>query len=429
MNIETTVWADVRNEVKEVNPELAAIIDAIYPTKNYPLIKARYGYGDLIIKEGSLQLPFNGDCINYRSTKLDKTLNRDLLYNSLPLGVFTKNAGEVFLETQTKVLPLKVFDEGDLFGVFEALDYIMEKPSLPKWSVSSGSRTVFSLPKISDLNGIKRLRSEYGIPSTLQVKTQQDHWGVFKYIARKESDWEAEIIFFTKPWLDNFNDPAWSEFFRYLFSVGWDQSKLPIEKILSAHTWQKFSNALSFRNLKPHPYIVDTARHLLLMSKKSGVGILPALDGDKHLLPLTKITDALVDVYKLKNYLPTIMLTKPLASLGAGDMAYYSLSYPTNVDGSVSHYSKAKTIFSDLRDLKSLLDTFRNSDQENEEVFFDHSEFLYFHIENDIYGEIPNSKRVESMDERFLQPSTSYPGREFCYSSLFFRGCIAVRYS
>lgn len=429
MKIETKTWQEIRSEVGKVNPELARIVDNLPSLENDPLIKVSYDFGELIIKDGTLQLPFGNECFDFSSSKLDGHVDKNLFYNSLPLGIFIKNAGEVFLETPTRILPLKVFEIGDLFGVFEALDYIMDKPSSPQWSVSSGSRTVFSLPKISDLNGIKRLRAEFGIPSSIQVKTQQDHWSLFKYIAKKQSNWTSEILFFTKPWLDTLKDPAWSEFFRYLFSIGWEQSKIPIEKILSTHTWQKFSNALSFRNLKPHSYIVDTARHLLLMSKKSGIGIVPATDKDHHLLPLSEIIDVLVNTYKLKSYLPTIMLATPLNLLKPGDVAYYSLSYPTNVDGPVSQTSKGKTIFSDLRDLKTLIDTFRNSDEKNEESFFDHSDFFYFHIEDDIYGEIPNSKKIQLMDDRFSRQMDCYPDRNFCYSSLFFRGCIAIMYS
>jgi len=428
MEIELKTWNDVHGAVSRVNPKLAKLIDHLSPSKKYPLIKVRYGFGDAIVKDGVLQLPGDTECVGITSSELSHLVDKNLFYNALPMGIFIQNAGEVFLETQTRVLPLKVFDPGDLFGVFEALDYVMEKPSMAAWSVSAGSRTVFSLPKISDLNGIKRLRAEFSIPSSLQVKTQQDHWELFKYIAKKQSSWSCEVLFFTKPWLDQLKDPAWSEFFYYLFNVGWTQSKLAIEKILSAHAWQKFSNALAFRNLKPHSYIVDTARHLLLMSNKLSVGMVPATEKDHCLLPLMDIVEVLVNMYKLKKYAPTLMLAKNLNNLKKGEMVYYSLSYPINIDGSVSHASKGTTIFSDLRVLKSLIDTFRNCDKKDVGGFFDHSELFYFHVEDDIYGEIPNSKKIEIMDDRFSIGASCYLGRKFCYSSLFFRGCIMVKF-
>ena len=46
--ITQTTWENVRKKLKVINPELAKIIDALNPNKDYTLFTASYPYGDAV---------------------------------------------------------------------------------------------------------------------------------------------------------------------------------------------------------------------------------------------------------------------------------------------------------------------------------------------------------------------------------------------
>ena len=55
--IQQLTWAEAREDVKRADQALAKIIDEISPDKNYSLFKVTYSFGDLVVKDGLLQLP------------------------------------------------------------------------------------------------------------------------------------------------------------------------------------------------------------------------------------------------------------------------------------------------------------------------------------------------------------------------------------
>jgi hypothetical protein len=50
-------WKDARGQIQSVNPSLAREIDKLSPSKDYPLFKATYLYGDLLVVAGKSYLP------------------------------------------------------------------------------------------------------------------------------------------------------------------------------------------------------------------------------------------------------------------------------------------------------------------------------------------------------------------------------------
>ena len=56
-SIEEVTWEKIRDQVAAVNPELCHIIDKISPSQSLTLFKARYFFGDEIIRKGRLYLP------------------------------------------------------------------------------------------------------------------------------------------------------------------------------------------------------------------------------------------------------------------------------------------------------------------------------------------------------------------------------------
>ena len=92
-------WEDVRETVQTVNKPFAELIDAISPDKHYPLVKASYGYGDSIVKNGITYLPTskNASLLPTTDAFFTKYLKDYLTYSPIPLFLNLQNANEVYL--------------------------------------------------------------------------------------------------------------------------------------------------------------------------------------------------------------------------------------------------------------------------------------------------------------------------------------------
>src|SRR5579871_3844189 len=213
--IQQLTWPEAREHVKQSNKSLAEIIDKISPNRNYLLYKVTYSFGDLIIKNGLLQLPQKKNCVQPLKDISDHEIKDKLSYSSIPLFLTLKNCHEVFLDTGDRIIPLNLFNAGSLLGLFESMDFLFNYKSNPRWNVSAGARSLFMLPKISEMQGLKRLAKQYEIDSSnLQMVNFSDHWHVFKSIALHPTftqSWQSEILIFSKEWLNHGNDSSWAE--------------------------------------------------------------------------------------------------------------------------------------------------------------------------------------------------------------------------
>jgi hypothetical protein len=424
-------WEDVREEVMNVNPELANIIDQISPNKKYFLIKASYCFGDLIVKDGITQFPIADDNLLPASDKrIQSLINDSLSYSPIPLFLILKNACEVFIESPLRTVPLNLFYPGSLLGLFESIDFMFKRESSVKWCVSSGARNLFMLPKINEASGLKKLKTAYDLNSNIQVRGLADHWRLFYEIFRHKSfegSWRNDVLFFTKDWMLNKNsDKGWFAFKDYLFKNAWHQAQFAISKVGLSLTWEHFAKAIAARRLKPIPYLADQVKHIMLIAAGRWPGF-KATDDSQQVAPTLALQKAIVDIYGLKKYFPSIM---HIASLENENQlpGYYSLSYPTLIEGSPDN-TASSTIMLDLRDIKQLVDTirpvFQNIETEGNRVFSDVS-FDYFHVEKDKYHEIKLSKDILPLDKMLLSGKIQFPEREFCTTSQFWRGCIRI---
>lgn len=429
--IEEMTWPDAREMVRAVDPVLADIIDKISPNKHYKLLKVRYGYGDLIFKDGVLQIPQeNKQLLSIHDSELDPKLKAKLNYSAIPLLLTLHNSNEVFIDTSTRIIPLNVFDAGTLLGLFESVDYLMHQQTNPKWSVSAGARSIFVLPKINETGGFKRLRMHYRLPSNMKIQSFSDHWQLFKAITSNpnfEQSWHNDILFFTKEWLaSRDNDPAWVRFHRYIYQKAWQQARFAIGKIDLSLSWESFVDAISNRRLKPSTYLADQVKHIMLIMAGQWPGFRPA-DNSQQIAPTLGLQHAITEIYSLKYYLPSIMHAyqfKPSNPLPV----YYSLYYPTLLEGSPKNKSSS-TIMLDLRDIKLLLEILLESVGSNKKFGFEgvrNTKLEYFHVEADKFEEIFPSKLIPDKDPLLLQETVNFPERTFCATSSFWRGCIRV---
>lgn len=419
-------WDQIRRDVARVNPELYRIIDALSPGKNYKLLKATYHFGDLIVDAGQINIPYENTLISLKQFCAEKRLGAHFLYSPIPLGLLLNRSCEVFVSAMDRAIPLNLLKKGALFGVFEVMSYLTHLPAVPIWQVSSGARTIFTLPKIANTHGMNRLCAHYHLSPSLKTPALSEQWLLMKAIAQApafENVWLNDIVFFSESWFQHKSDPAWIDFYHYLYKTSWQQSQYAVGKVIFALHWQKFIQVVSKRHLKPRPYLSDTIKHLFLMLSNAAPGIVFNQD-DEDVAPTHGIQHALLDVYQLKNYFPTLLNIGPVNALDQQVPIYYSLSYPTLLEGHPQD-TTSSTIMLDIRDIKRLIETLHMNRHEGEDHLINEVTFNFFHVDDDKYHDILPSKKITDYDPSLLN-QVSNSDQSFCYSSAFWKGCIRI---
>lgn len=421
--IEILDWASAKSLVKEVNLELYKIIEKLNPSSDFKLIRATYLFGDLIVKNGTTYFPNgNGALVTIERSDLPQDIKDKLGYTSIPLFLTLKNDNEVFADTGRRAVPINLFHAGGLLGVFETLPYIFGLQTCANWCVSAGSRSIILIPKISDSLGIDQLRFKYGVPTNIDPSNYSQQWYLFKAIAQHpnfEQSWENEVLFFTQDWFRN-KGSKWQNFNEYLFKEGWKQLQYSVGRIGSSLQWEISAELISLRNLKPRAYLADQLKHILSLYDVRAPAFQPAFS--QTTAPLLGLKKVIVDTYSLKHYLPTMMCINTLHDSDSPNI-YYSLSFPTLLEGSVIDKATS-TIMIDLRKIKQLIDTIH--ERGNKHYTDIVKRISYFHVERDPHSEIKTSDLIVEEDHDFLKDMKMFPNRKFCSTSTFWRGCIKI---
>jgi hypothetical protein len=425
-------WVDFREDVKKVQPELFSIIEQISPGKEYTLIKISYLYGEKITDMGVICVP-DGDnnSVRLNSSQISSALKEELGYATTPLILQLSNAAEVFVETGERIIPLNLFSPGDLYGLFEAIEPFTNCPTYPCWSVTSGARSVFLAAKVTDTIGHKKLKAEFGI-SQSPPQSLSSQWHVFKSIIRSkhtQSFWKTEVLLFTKNWFaDRSNDINWLRFQNYLLKKSWIQSRsLRVQSEYSI-MWETFSSEIRKKNLKPSSYIIDTVKHLMLLVTSSTPGFYMA-DKDELVLPSSIIEKAYSNVYGLKEHAAIILQPKVLDKNTSGSSVYYSMAYPTLLDGTPA-VRNAPRIIIELREVKALIETLNKILEVYEERIYENlkrAKSEYFHSSYDIFNEVLDTRLIPKIDIEIKNALIKrFKGKIFPKHGLFFRGCIRL---
>ncbi len=426
--LKETYWDEVRDEVYKVNPELASICDELSPGKKHPLIRLSYPYGSTIVDKGEFYFPSqDNELISIKDNRLSKEIKERLGYSSIPLSLLLHNDSEVFVETNNRVTPLNFFKPGDLFGVFESMGCLTDISSDSIWSVTAGGRSVFMIPRITDKVGHNRIRKEFGISTNEPPTELTSQWKVFKGIYQRSGGlerWSNDILVFTDKWFDNNNDISWLKFQKYIFKLCWAQLQLLRDTTEFSLLWSSFADAISSRNLKPRPYLIDTLKHLVSIANGAGVAFKPAVN--ESALPVSLIQDAYINCYNLKTYIPTLM--QPCKLKGEVQKVYYSLAFPTVLE-STPYVRNAPSIIEDQRNIKRLLDTLIRTIKIDNSIInpIKHVKYDFFHTDIDQYGEILSSTDMIAEDSTFSSLGVKrFKDRTSSSSSSFFRGCIRI---
>jgi len=423
INIKQVTWQNIRLQIEKVNPILFSLIDQVSPGKEYSLYKVRLPYGYESAKDGKLNLPI--------SAKQQEDLGYN--YGSNPMCLMLKNSIELFVKLKNHTIPCVLLPAGELFGIWLMVgskNTIKHHPAFI-WNITAGARSIFMLPKISVTHKYKKLKETFRINAEIP-KNLLEHWQIFRELANSKNfgeHWNAEVLLFGKKWLEKINDPVWRDLKYYLLQTAWDKS----EYLRNITIWDLvFSIIQRQKNLRPNPYIADTAQHLLALTTGVYPGLAPAIDDTAA--PMQRFQKAFVDVYELDDYLPIIMQPRYYSMRSFNSSIYYTLQYPTTMSFSPTSTKLSNKIV-DLCEIKYLLEKYLSVlksntlnlhntplSEINERVSFD-----YFHTEAREAQGIRNSAHLCEEDDAFSRLKKEYPNRKFPSKSPSLRGCIRIR--
>ncbi len=435
-----TYWENVRERVRKVSPEFAKIVDELSPDKSFPLYLAYYPYGELKGDTISSFLPkIDGGYYRLIDPSAPKEIVRNLGYgrHSAPFGMLLEKTLEYFVDLKELgiTIPWCIYSPGAFFPLGRMLLNKSDRVYSPNaiLTVSSGARSVFMLPKIGCAANHLMLRRNYNVQPQ-PPRSLYDHWKLFKEIVASDKDasgWRSCTIYFSKKWVDKIaDDIAWHPLRRFLIELAWRNYEYDRNHVYYDVAYSLIQNK---KNLKPNPYLVDTARHLFAISLGAMPGYVPACNDE--FLPLSFLQKAFVNSYGLKKYIPTIMQpTHFVFENTCSDPVYYSMQFPGTVSFSPKSRKVSSTLF-EMRELKYILNVFNAELISENNILSDtvmssvahNVNFDFFHCQNDIHGTVQDSSLVIKDDARFsFSSGMAEHGAVFSREAPFLRGCIRI---
>lgn len=434
-------WSDVRKMVAKVQPSFAKIVDDINPDKSFTLYLAYYPYGVPIADPNCMYLPSGGNNISkMMEAHFSKDILKDLGYgrDSLAMGMVLEKNLEVFIDLKEEniSIPWLIYTPGTFFPFAKTLSNKSNRIYAPNniLTITSGARSAFMLPNIGCVTNHINLQRDYRVQSP-PPKLLYEHWKIFKEIDRSiisQSDWRSCLLFFSEKWVNYlYTDKAWIHLKMYLHELAWSHFEYRRNHIYYDIA---FSRIQKKRNLKPNPYLIDTASHLFTTALGAAPGYIPACDDGS--LPLSILQQAFVESYGIKKYYPTIMQPSHFNFETDKLPVYYSLQNPSTFVFSPKSRKISSTLF-EMHELEHIIKILL------EELSVENTicsgtiigdvtkniEFTYFHNEFDRHNIIKSSGEIISIDKRFkfIDKKIKQKGAKLAEDAKFFRGCVCIR--
>jgi hypothetical protein len=433
-------WKDVRHKVVAVEPTFAAIVDEISPDITHPLFIAYYPYGAIKGDTVSTLFPNSkGGYFRISDADAPKDIVKHLGYSHhfAPFTLLLEKNLELFVDLKDlkNTIPRIVYSPGDFFPFARILSSSNSNNYAPNnvLTMTSGTRSIFMLPSIGCTTHHSNLQRDFNIQSETP-KSLYDQWFVFKELVHSKQiqcDWRSCLLYFSQEWLDMINsDNAWIKLKLYLHELAWKYY---------AYERNHFYYDLSFsliqkkRNLKPNPYLTDTARHMITTALGSAPGYIPATNDDA--LPNAILQNIYVSSYGLTKYFPSILQPAHYDYLNDKNPIYYSLQHPSTYMFSPKSRAAASTI-SEMRELERITRIFIQELAKKDSLCSDTIiskisgcvELNYYHNKDDAHGIIKKSEEVPNSDDRFNDRRNiqSEHDLKFANDAPFLRGCISI---
>ena len=431
-SIKKVFWQDVREKVSQVNKPLADVIDEICPDNSFPLYLAKYPYGSTIVSEGTFYLPTDESKVIAIDNKIvDSQIKDDLTFigPGIPAGVVLKNTIHEAVTTSHQILPLGVVSPGSIFALWKKLDADLSYHPINMFTLTAGARFIFMVPNISNLSLHKNLRRDFNI-NIAPPKNLLDQWEIFKAIVdcpNLKCDWETEVLFFSKKWFQKMEqDKAWQSFHLLLLETAWKRSAY--ERNVMFYDLA-FSRVQEIRNLKPNPYIADTAKHLFMVAAGVVIAFAPAINDMSG--PIALLQKVYLESYGVE-YNPTIFVPAHFSLSKEGSPVYYSMPLPTTLEFA----PKSRKVSSTMNDLSELMhvvkvffDEIKNNRLKVKDTILgeivEHVELEFFHNKPDRHNEIKLTTQMAVEDPNLLYCAIK-TDKKFADSGTPVRGCVRI---
>ena len=393
--LEIVTWPKVRDIVAKIKPDFARVVDELDPSDEHFFIKCSYPFGSKVLKGAVLMIPAgeNGRLVPLTDPSVDKKIKEAISYNlnSNPVSMVLKNSFEIYLPLEDRTIPLLngLIPSGTIFGMFRILHPQSSYQPRFLWEMTSGNRSMFMLPKITETKKHMRIKKQFDLSMEKPISLMS-HWQVFKELSQHPDfpqPWDAEILFFSKTWFDHLNDKAWLAFYHYLQNLAWIGTELwrnqPIWSLISSLILQEYQ-------ARPSAYVCDTVKYLIHIAIGEQPGFAPAKNNLGG--PIEGLQKIYKEEYDIRHYPPIIMCPTQFRMKDVDAMpVYYSLQFPTAMEFGKSTRTRTSLI-SDLHDIRALLTRYAHDMLSNKYLTestpihdsFKSVEFDYFH-NNKVY--------------------------------------------
>lgn len=432
-NVEELTWKEVQESVANSCTELYKILADINPGEKYTFIRVRYPFGSIIMHEDEVYFPFGkNNSIPLSDPAIPNSIKEKLGYRSIPFGMITANSVEIYRESSDRVFSVELSgpNKGLEIGIFEYFGLT------PCYTVSSGARSLFMIPKISETRNHKKLMKYMQI-NCGQPRNIFKQWHVFKELYNSpifDSAWEAEIVYLPKIWDDSLESYAkeslpWAALKSYLYKKGFEHSQSGRCKLLVDILWQEVAIALDEDGLKPDIYTVDTLKQLIHIYLGSISGNRPSINN--YAGPIQRLQEVYVEQYGLEKA-PTIMIPQRF-KFSDNIPVYYSMQEPA-ISSSNPLNRKLQTIIEEMRELMAITSALSRStrkiklDNLKLHQLIQSMKLEFFHSDLYSYGkEIRPTTEIAQSDSDFLYTPSNPEGKlEFADNGSFIRGCIKI---
>ncbi len=427
-----TRWDEVRGRVRKVNPIFADVIDNLRTKNDYPLYKVRYPFGTSVIDTGKFQFPMaDGSVVPMSHGGVPQYVRDQLGYHEghIPLGLVLDRSVELFMRTENRVIPFNVIKAGRLVGLTWVLSPTYIWPQA--WHMTAGARSIFVLPKITDMNNHRKLCRARNIKMPL-ARDLKTHWSLLTKMASDTNfsePWVSEILFFSKNWLQNKNNDAWVQFNYFLYKEGWVAIEYLLTKTVHDHIWDILIRELRDHEVKATSFIIDVTKYIIMIGLGAVPGFCPAINDDEA--PITGLQKDFIELYGLKNYAPTIMIPHHFSEDDKRPV-YWSLAMPTHFESTVKPKTLKSTMVT-LREIREMIYHFKDtmskyakSIDNSTENFLRQMRFDFFHSEPDAEGRIRLSLEMPKEDSALTFCADNLSNRRFSDVSPFVRGCVRL---
>ncbi|MBX3708978.1 MAG: hypothetical protein KIT56_01225 [Gammaproteobacteria bacterium] len=434
-------WSDIRKRVANVEPQFAEMVDQLNPDQSFPLFLVYLPYGALKGDTKSSYLP-DGKGRYYRLSDpaVPKEIIKHLGYGigGSPMGMVLEKQLEYFIDFKHKgiTIPWLIYSPGHFFPFSTILGCDSDPIYAPNGllTVTSGARSTFMLPNIGCNTHHANLKRDFNIQRQAP-KSLYDHWFVFKDIIESNTldcQWRSCLLYFSEKWVKTLHvDKAWMKLKLYLHEAAWQKFAYERNRVYYDIA---FSIIQEKRNLKPNPYLTDTARHLFATALGAVPGYVPACD--EEALPVKVIQRAFIDSYGLKKYVPTIMQPSHFNGGQQHSPVYYSLQHPATRVFSPKSREVSSTL-AEMLELEYLMRIFCEELSDNANVCSDtvigeiakSVIFNYYHNKSDRHHIMTQSSDISTTDPRFafVQYSRASTKAVFASDAPFVRGCISIK--